>query len=276
MGFFETSKALARAIGLSSAAGVLASQYATLIPKQRCVRGGVRWDLDLQRTIDYGIYLGGWEPETLGFLKRTLKQGNIVVEVGANIGAHTLPIANIIGPSGKVYAFEAAPYALTKLTNNIALNPRLSSAITVVDRIVTSHDLSTPILDLKSAWRRDGAAEREVPSQLSPISIDSFIQANGIEQFDLFKIDVDGYDFKVISGAEDSIHRFRPVVLIELCEYTLNSQGDSVRDIFRFFNSHGYESFFEDGNPLSGAEEALQIIANSTSINGVFMPPKRS
>ena len=273
MGMFETAKKVARALGVTAAAGRVAAGCAKVFPHQRCRRGDILWNLDLTRTIDYGIYLGGWEPETIGFLKSNLRSGDVVVEVGANIGAHALPIADIVGASGHVFCFEAAPYALSKLRMNIELNPKLAEVITVVDKLVTNNYDNVPVMNLRSAWKRDGSNELAEPVLVRSTSIDKFLTEIGAERLDLLKIDVDGYDFKVLSGAEGSIDKFRPVVLIELAEYCLNQQGDSVRDIFQFFDARGYQSFYDDGRPLSGVEEALRVVGTTTSINGWFKPP---
>ena len=95
-------------------------------------RGGVRWRLDLTEGIDLSIYLlGAFEPATVKLYRRLVKPGDVVLDIGANIGAHVLPLAVLVGDAGRVIAFEPTRYACRKLQANLALNPRLGELETL-------------------------------------------------------------------------------------------------------------------------------------------------
>ena len=90
-------------------------------------RGGIVWELDLREGIDFAIYLqGGFEPAALREYRRVVKPGSVALDIGANIGSHTLPLAQIVGPSGRVYSFEPTDYAFEKQLRNLSLNRDLS------------------------------------------------------------------------------------------------------------------------------------------------------
>ena len=61
--------------------------------------------------------------------QRIVRRGDIVLDIGANIGAHTLHLAQAVGAAGKVWAIEPTDYAMAKLKANIALNPGLAARI---------------------------------------------------------------------------------------------------------------------------------------------------
>lgn len=89
---------------------------AGLGPSLRCSRGGVEWELDIREGIDFSIFLlGSFEPSTSKALARLVQTGDYVIDIGANIGAHTLPLAARVGNNGKVIAFEPTEYAFLKL-----------------------------------------------------------------------------------------------------------------------------------------------------------------
>ena len=93
-------------------------------------RSGILWNLDLKEGIDFSIYIfGGFELRTLRLYKKIVRNGNIVIDVGANIGAHTLPLAQLVGQLGRVFAFEPTEYAFKKLEHNLSLNPELASRV---------------------------------------------------------------------------------------------------------------------------------------------------
>ena len=78
--------------------------------------------------IDFAIYLGGmFERNTALALRKLVRPSSLVLDIGANIGAHTLRLANLVGSSGRVFAFEPTDFAYSKLQANLDLNPALAS-----------------------------------------------------------------------------------------------------------------------------------------------------
>jgi len=105
----------------------------TIFRKGTCIRvsrRGIIWKLDLNEGIDLAIFLlGGFEIRTLQLYKKIITEGDVVLDVGANIGAHTLPFAELVGKSGYVFSFEPTAFAYNKQLNNISLNPLLEKRI---------------------------------------------------------------------------------------------------------------------------------------------------
>jgi FkbM family methyltransferase len=265
MDVIRVARQFLHTIGLRRQAHALIDVYARLRPRKICTRRGITYDLDMGEAIDRAIWLGGWEPETISFLCRNIRQDYVVIEVGANIGAHTLIIADLVGKTGKVYAFEPTKFALQKLHANIALNPAFISRIVVRSEMVSNHEGAMPSLNIRSSFRVHATGQEEsVPAH--SVALDNL----GLTRVDAIKIDVDGYDYKVLQGAEGLIKQFRPLVFVELCEYTLNAQGDSIRDIFRLMSALGYSGTHENGTPIK-SEDALGLVGDHTSINAVFM-----
>src|SRR5262249_12159338 len=160
------------------------------------------------------------------------------------------------GPNGHVYAFEPAAYALGKLRANLALNPWAHN-VTVTPSLVSNHEKQTPNRSLKSSWPVEGAQIARDSVIGEPITIDDFASAHCINSLSLLKIDVDGYDYKVLQGATQTLSRLRPFVLIELTDETLQQQGDSVAGIHELLAGLGYRHHLQFGE------------------NGVFKPEEK-
>jgi FkbM family methyltransferase len=249
-----------------------AKAYARLFPRQLCSRNGIYYDLDLTELIDFSIFLGGWETETLDFLRQRLRPNDVVVEIGANIGAHTLVMAQFVGPGGTVYAFEPTEYASRKLQRNIELNHGIAN-IVLRRELVTNGMADLPRRNIRSSWKLK--PDSQIPTEAvsaSATSIDEFAVTEGIDQLSLLKIDVDGYDFKVLQGARETLTRLRPTIFVELCEYALQEQGDSVDRLLELLLGLGYRGQYLDGTPIADSREVLQRVGLDTSINGVFLP----
>jgi FkbM family methyltransferase len=224
----------------------------------------------LSELIDRSIFTGGWEPETIAFLRREIRSGDVAIEVGANVGAHTLIIAQAVGSTGKVYAFEATSSAVAKLQRNIELNPILAPRIDVQTRFVTNHEEDDPQRAIRSSWKVNQPSEPWELVKAESISLDAFAAKTGLARLDLLKIDVDGYDYKVLAGATGIIKKFRPTLFVELCERALNAQGDSVGHVLSLLSELGYSAFYESGAPIKNANDVTKRIGLDSSLNAIF------
>src|ERR1043166_6248339 len=110
---------------------IMASRSVVGLPPITTVkRRNLWWALVLRQATDFSVWrLGAFELWTIRASQRLLRPGQTVLDVGANIGAHTLHFACAVSPSGKVFAFEPTDYAFAKLNANVAANPALVSRI---------------------------------------------------------------------------------------------------------------------------------------------------
>src|SRR5438067_8697138 len=98
----------------------------------RAMRRGVTYELDLAEGIDLAMYLfGSFEPDTYRTLRRLVRPGQTVIDIGANSGVHSLPMAALVGEGGRVIAFEPTRAAYDRLRRILALNPTLLDRLPV-------------------------------------------------------------------------------------------------------------------------------------------------
>ena len=111
------------------------------------------WQLDLREGIDFSIFLlGSFEPRTGRAFRAIVPPGGTVIDIGANMGAHTLPLAGCVGPTGRVIAVEPTNYAFERLQRQMALNPALAARITPV-RAMLMGSRNAALADLvESSW----------------------------------------------------------------------------------------------------------------------------
>ncbi len=246
-----------------------------LIPTRQCTRNEIKYKLDLNEVIDFAIYKQGkWEKYTHKFLETFIKKNDIVLEIGANIGAHTLTIAKIIGEKGLVHAFEPSEYAHKKLKKNIELNPSLQTNIILNKKLVSNSKKIILNNQIRSSWLRDKnklKKQEKLNSNLEIISIDEYVKRNNLKKISMIKIDVDGYDFKVLSGSINTIKKFKPIIFIELSEVCLNKQGDTVSDIYNFLSKLNYKLYCDKTHKLMELKDVYNNLSNISSINGIFI-----
>src|SRR6266851_4538124 len=191
-------------------------------------RGGARWQLNLNEGIDFSIYLfGAFEKSTALALRKLVRPGDLVFDIGANIGAHTLGLAQSVGPTGRVFAFEPTDYAFAKLKRNLALNPELE-AQSLPQQILLAAENDAPCQpEIYASWplKTDASVHPKHRGRLvttlgaSVETLDGFVERQGIDRLNLIKIDVDGHEYPVLKGGFKTLAKFGPILVIEMSPY---------------------------------------------------------
>lgn len=246
--------------------------------RETVVRDGITYDLDLSQGIDFAIYLANvYERQTRAALRRLVSPGSLVLDIGANIGAHTLPLARQVGPEGRVLAFEPTDFAFRKLSRNLELNPDLASRVTAHHCFLTATDADQVPAAIYSSWPLEHQAGlhakhlgREMRTEAAKArSVDSVLAQLGGRPVQLVKLDVDGFECDVLRGARNMLSTMRPVFVMEIAPYVLVERGASLDEMLSFFVPNGYKFYDErTEQPLpSTAPELLRMIGDGAGIN---------
>ena len=212
-------------------------------------RRGLRYDLDLSQAIDLTILVqGSFEPSTVAALRRHVKPGATVLDIGANIGVHTLQLARLVGPHGRVLSFEPTEFAFAKLRRNLQLNPQIAGRVTPLQCFLTAERRKALPPAVYSSWPVLCSAEAHEKHLGLPMAtrgarsatLDSVLAEHAVEHVDVVKLDVDGFECDVLAGATDMIKRDRPVFLMELMPYGLVEQGASLEQMLSYLLPIGY------------------------------------
>ena len=223
-------------------------------------RHDVNWELDLNEGIDLAIYLGLYQriPRRAA---RWITPGALVLDIGANIGAHSLPLARAVGNDGLVVAVEPTDYAFSRLQANAALNSELESRLVLVQAALTAR---TDRPDRKenahfySRWPlKRGGGDRhakhlgalEAATGARFLTVDGLLQEvrtkHRIDRPVAFvKLDVDGHELDVLRGATQLLLQ-KPPILIEVGAHVQDEVPHRFEELIRTFETHGYR--FEAG-----------------------------
>jgi len=144
---------------------------------------------------------------------QVIRPGWTILEIGANLGAHTVLLAKAAGPQGVVHAFEPQRVVFQILCANVALNAlnNVCAHHAAVGRAATT--IHVPRLDYASFQNFGGLSlgDYSEGDRVSVITVDSL----EVPACHMVKIDVEGMESDVIAGAEQTIRRFRPVLYVE-------------------------------------------------------------
>ena len=198
---------------------------------------GIYYELQLNQEIDSNIYYNGYfEKYSTNAILKLVKTGMTVFDIGANVGCHTLPMAQLVGKTGRIVAFEPMEWPLKKLLRNINLN---SFDNIRVEKTGLSDSSEIKTINFKSSWTIDNSkvVDADEPIAVNFTTLDEYIKNNSINTVDFIKIDVDGYEPKVLSGAIKCLTEYKPTLLMEFFE--------NKKNLILFLTSLGYEFYAE-------------------------------
>jgi FkbM family methyltransferase len=169
---------------------------------------------------------GVWEKKITQKIYKDCKKGTIAIDIGANIGAHTISMLDGVSPGGYVIAFEPQIEIATGLINTLnEINGNFT-----VSRMLVSNKNST------SKFMSNGTGMSRIPlenghynknwseSIVETTTLDSFLEGNN-EKVSLIKIDVEGHEFEVLEGAQETINKNKPIIYIEVWK----DKGDYIK-----------------------------------------------
>jgi FkbM family methyltransferase len=217
-------------------------------------------------------YWGGeYEEETMAFIQRFLKDGMVFLDIGAHMGVYTLTAAHAVGKDGEVHAFEPVPQAYNLLQRSISLNMvdnAYVNQIAVSDRDeevefhINSKDPSVSGIKM----RKDKLNDSDILLTRVPCTTLDTYCAKHARKIDLIKIDVEGAELKVLSGARHLLTQTAdqsPVLVFELSAKNYETFGYSVSDLVAFLDDCGYSLFRFSGSGLSPI-----LTVDSSLLNG--------
>jgi FkbM family methyltransferase len=191
--------------------------------------------------------------------------GDVLFDVGANIGLWAMGAALRAGPSGRVEAFEPVPSTFARLSANVTLNEL--STIRCHSRALSDHEGQTTFYAAtdgnsgrSSLGRMPGV---DLPIDVTLTTLDRFCEQEGITKIDFMKVDVEGAELQVFRGAERILSaKTAPPVLFEIGDRLAALFGGSCREVKRLLESHGYRIYRCRGRTLErvGAEEPSEAL----------------
>ncbi len=256
----------------------------TASPNVRCRRRGVTWQLDLNEGIDLSIYLlGAYEPRLLATYAPLLQPGWVVWDIGANVGAHTLHFARLVGPSGRVFAFEPTDFAFTKLQANLELNPDLRPRVRPQNLFLVDRDAQQPPQTVYASWPVGPIDHPVDPEHLGrPMRLttaraatgDACAKTHALDRLDFVKLDVDGHELSVLRGMRATLARFRPILMMEIAPFVLDRDSPrALSELLELIDGLGYCLRETTGRRLPSREAHLRHICGPGGSLNILLEP---
>jgi FkbM family methyltransferase len=185
-----------------------------------------------------------------------VEDGMVIFDVGANFGETSLYMSKI-NPHGKVCAFEPLPEAFQKLKKNKELNSLENCYLYSLALSNKSEDLAIHLTGVQNSGSTFLKPVSDKSEQVAKaVTLDQM--ADSESGCDLIKIDVEGFEKKVLEGAEKTLRKFRPVLFIEIDQNNLMRQNTSAASTIEYIRGFDYSVHYADDLETINVEEDLK------------------
>lgn len=225
-------------------------------------------------------YYGFCESNLTIFLIRMLKSGSAFIDIGANIGFYSMLASYLVGDKGIVLSIEATPRTFSTLQKN-ALSKKNIIPINIA---LSDKEQEIMLMDYGSKFSGSNSVNPNLPTQVTDFirtkgtptkmlatTLDKLLsqsESRPVASY-FIKMDVEGYESKILQGMINTINLYRPIISAEMCKHT--EWQDNVKETFNILANNKYKSFeiSKDGylKPC--------LIDDYTDVNIIFIPQEK-
>jgi len=211
---------------------------------------------------EYGEYSEG----EVELFRQCLQPGDVALDIGANLGAHTLALAQIVGPGGAVFAFEPQRILFQILCGNVALNeiPNVHALPVALGR--AAGRAKVPALDYRGASNFGGVSLAGAQGEDVPVAPLDQLEVARVK---LIKIDVEGMELDVLAGAKATLARCHPILYVE------NDRAEKAEALVALLQENGYRMWWHTPQLYSPANflgNPNNVFGNVASFNMLCLP----
>lgn len=220
-------------------------------------RDGINLNVDISDFLGHGLYFGYDNDEAQSYEKllRQIKPGFLCIDVGANIGFVSMRMA-LREKDVSVIGFEPDPINYQRAKENLSFN---SFEKIKIHNLGLGESKGEAMMEVRVSNNLGGnriGKPGVIGEKVEITTIDLFF-ANESAPIDLIKIDVEGYELKVLKGAKSILSRCHPILFVEINESNLGYQGDTATELISYLRDVGYEKFINTGTgeKISGSTD---------------------
>ena len=195
----------------------------------------------------HNYYETDYEADNVKYFRTSVKNGNIVIDVGAQLGLMTKLFSDLVGENGRVHSFEPTPTTFALLNETVHLN-HLSNVVTNQMAVcevsgTAGFSISGIDADAGNTLSTDRSLNRKEIT-INTISIDDYMASKKTPKIDFIKIDAEGAEYLVLLGATSAMKNDRPFINLALHPISIKNMGHSLEQIYDLVQERGYKIMY--------------------------------
>ncbi len=219
---------------------------------------------------------GIYEPLETNYVKNEIKNGFNVLDIGANIGYYTLIFSKLVGPRGKVFAFEPEQKIYNILKKNVKIN---NYENVIIENLALSNKFGKTSLYISEAGGStifplddDNREKREI----SKTSLDKYFENLQHIPISFIKMDAEGSEFAILQGMELLLKNNKKLkMLIEFNPKLIKQSGANPRDLLVFLIKQNFKIFFTTYHPekieqMKSIDSLLELITTEKNLTNLI------
>lgn len=218
---------------------------------------------------------GNYELAETELFSRVIKSGDTIMDIGASFGWHTVRFLELVGPKGKVYAFEPEQNAYGELVKNIGLNfPGVSNVfpekLALTDKngkefLYVPKQLGSAFATLIEDYNAD--YDKSARLTVETENLDDYVAKRKLGDIDFVKCDIEGAELSAMAGAEKLMQKKQaPMVFVEV-------NDRNKREIFDEMEKSGYRPYYFSAGRLIKLEPFQNNLRRLPYFNFLFIKP---
>ncbi len=197
-------------------------------------------NIDTRFKVERIMWTGILEEKLVALARKRVRPDDIAFDIGSNVGAISIALADAVGDEGEVHAFEPNPANYARLKANLALNPSLQNRV-ITNNLGLGSEPGTLYWHEDSGNPGNGNLDPKGDVACSVVTLDSYCENNDVRKLDFMKVDVEGMELAVFKGGEKTLSRLKPIIYFETLGRFSGPEKDNFQAIETFLLSLGYK-----------------------------------
>jgi FkbM family methyltransferase len=220
-------------------------------------RNGVTVKVYLKDYLGHCLYFQYKNPELESYKKlfSLIQPNSNCIDIGSNTGYVALVMAEL-APQGRVIGFEPDATNYRRLQENLALNsfPHLEVQNVGLGEMASEESME---VNVENRGRNKVALEYVNANKVKIVKLDDYLGGATVNTIDLIKIDVEGYELKVLKGARATLVKYLPILFIEIDDNNLSQYGDCAKELILFLQGIGYRKLInaQTNHPVTASSD---------------------
>lgn len=205
-------------------------------------RNGIRYELDISHVVDHYIYFGLRDAD-FSRVEGVIRTARRILDIGGNIGTSALYFASL-NPKASIHSFEPHPQNLRRAYKNLSINS--FSHIEMHPFGLGLEESTFKLYEVdphNPGMNRILHGDQKYPYvEIRVRNLDEVVSEGKWDDIDFIKIDVEGFEYEVLSGAKKTLLKQTPTLFIELDDNHLRSNGKSAAELIELLTLLGYQN----------------------------------